>query len=806
MAERRVLLIDSDKTFHETLTRALARYGITVHVVDDGSDGLGLVPKLEPEIIFIAVELPAKVGYSICNKAKKGVAKKIPVVLTTATVPRADMAQHRQLPKVHADEYIDKRSLTVDELIAKVDGLVSLGPPVEDGPMEELQVDAEDIQFDEDAEPPAHAEPTNVAPPHLVDPGIDEETDAVFAGIMDRDEPLGVVESSTDQVSEPVFDAAQTGVRSAAKVLGSPPPLPPPAATTEPEPAHAGLDLGLDAVAERSAARASSLDAARIAELEDEVARLGRDLEEARRAPAPAPTSFTREREFLNLREVINRKEKEILDLREEVDTKERFILGGKDKIRELERKLRDTDEKLLGLEGQVVTANESAAALREDKDKALERERGLKARIDIAQKQLSKADEEFENLKRRSTAEGQALQAEVAARKRELAEEKKNTADRVAGLEAVHAAALKKGDSDRQAQLARAAEDKEAALAALRREGGDQLEKAKAAHDAVLAGLRAEQQRQLQALAAEKDQALARADKERKDQLARAAEERAQALADATRQREHELAEAEDRRAAEIAASEELRRHQVTETRDAGQHALEELRAAKEAELARLADEMRAALAGAEERRQGEAGAAEAKLRDELAGADERRKAELAAAEERRMKELFGADSRRREELAAAADGHARELGALIKSHEEKTAQHHAERTAEVAELKAEIASLQDGLGTTRTKLAATETELGRTANALRDRDAQVARLEADLAERDRRLGENKVQIADLERENASFQEQLLRAYQKIKSDEAVALKAKKAMAIALTLLDGEAPKPAAESHTTEG
>src|SRR5262249_38661574 len=147
----------------------------------------------------ISVELPDKIGYSTCNKAKKGVARKIPVVLTTATVPPADLAQHRKL-KVHADEYIDKRTVTVDEVVRKIDGLVSLGPPIDDVPIEELPLEAEDIRFDESLAGPlpddllpgqGRAGDTAVAPPQLVDPSVDAETDAVFAGLMDGDEALG---------------------------------------------------------------------------------------------------------------------------------------------------------------------------------------------------------------------------------------------------------------------------------------------------------------------------------------------------------------------------------------------------------------------------------------------------------------------------------------------------------------------------------------------------------------------------------------------------------------------------------------
>src|SRR5882672_5418714 len=120
MAERRVLLIDSDHSFQVLLQRALGPYGVQVHVINDGTDGLGHVQDLSPEVVFISVELPDKIGYSTCNKAKKGVARKIPVVLTTATVPPADLAQHRKL-KVHADEYIDKRTTSAEEIVRKID-------------------------------------------------------------------------------------------------------------------------------------------------------------------------------------------------------------------------------------------------------------------------------------------------------------------------------------------------------------------------------------------------------------------------------------------------------------------------------------------------------------------------------------------------------------------------------------------------------------------------------------------------------------------------------------------------------------
>jgi CheY-like chemotaxis protein len=807
MAERRALLIDSDPEFHDLCARVLAPYAVAVHAVTDGSDGLKLVPELSPEVIIIAVELPDKIGYSICNKAKKGVARKIPVVLASATVPPSDLEHHRTLPKVRADEYIDKRIVTPEELVQKLDALINLGPPLEEG-----FVDAEDIHFDDDpvsaiaprpeevAEDgdsgPGFAESTAVTNVTSVDPGIDAETEAVFAGLVE--EAPEAPADETDSAAMRFEEAQRTGVR--------------PAPDASPDStAHEGLDLGLDSVAAEASGDAYTMS--RVAELEAELADVRAQLEEAQRARASAPpaTQFSREREFLNLREVINRKEKEILDLREEVDAKDRVILGGKDKVRELDRKLRDVAEQQLALEQQLVTANETAAALRNDKEKAADREKGLKARIELAQAQLRKTDEEYEALKKRSTADHAALTAEVAARKRELEAERRAAAERAAQLEGERAAALRTAADEAAATLAareRQLEDeRDAQLASLRADLGDKLERQRQDAAAQLAALRAEHGKAIAALTAGHEAALAQAAREREEALARADRAREQALEVIEQQRERELHEAEQQRLADLRAAEDRRIHELEERDEQTLRALEEAEARRKQDLEGQKRAMDEALAAAEERRAGEAAAAEAKL----AELEERRAAEVAASEERRMRELFASDTRRREELAAAEarskdevvaleDRQTRELGALKRAHDEQTAAQAAAREKTEGELRGEIARLEGALAQARGKLAAVESDLGQSQATLRARDEQVVAQARDLADRDSRLAAHREEIERLEKENGDLQEQLLKAYQKIKSDEAIANKAKKAMAIALTLLDGE-PKPLAQT-----
>src|SRR6185436_13679162 len=111
--------------------------------------------------------------------------------------------------------------------------------------------------------------------------------------------------------------------------------------------------------------------------------------------------AFSREREFLNLREIINKKEKEILDLRDSLDGKDRQVLDGKDKLRELERRARDLDEKNLGGERELVAAREKIEALQGDKDRVVERERQVKGRLDDALKTITRYETEIESWKK---------------------------------------------------------------------------------------------------------------------------------------------------------------------------------------------------------------------------------------------------------------------------------------------------------------------------------------------------------------------------------------------------------------------
>ena len=120
--------------------------------------------------------------------------------------------------------------------------------------------------------------------------------------------------------------------------------------------------IGLELQGRDVSGRVAALQA-RIASLETErqTVRKEQDEQRERMTHAANQGAFSKERDLLSLREIINKKEKDILDLRDALDAKERQILDHKDKIREHERARRDLEERTLGFEKSNVAANEKA-------------------------------------------------------------------------------------------------------------------------------------------------------------------------------------------------------------------------------------------------------------------------------------------------------------------------------------------------------------------------------------------------------------------------------------------------------------
>ncbi len=236
MNRRRILLIDADPGFHEQLAGYLSRHAFAVVNEADPDNALNLASVDPPALLIVGVDEPDKLGFKVFQRCKKGALARVPVVLVTSTVGADSFAKHRAL-KVHADEYIDKRTLTRDELLNKVDALIGLGEamgtdasldsldipvevddiPLAEGDMvldEELEEVGDDFGDDPHAkssirarpaeldvaahpEPATPAAPTTapeprragrVSSPPVIDSTVDAEIEDAFGGLLGGDD------------------------------------------------------------------------------------------------------------------------------------------------------------------------------------------------------------------------------------------------------------------------------------------------------------------------------------------------------------------------------------------------------------------------------------------------------------------------------------------------------------------------------------------------------------------------------------------------------------------------------------------
>jgi CheY-like chemotaxis protein len=187
---RRILLIDADPAFRASLTQQLERYRFEVAAEPDAEQALAQAAAAPPALLMVAVEEPDKAGFKIFQRCKKGALAKVPIVLVTSSVAPDSFAKHRGL-KVHADEYLDKRSVSDDELLGKIDNLVGLGEPTGhddlDVPLEvdEIPLSSDDMVLEETM----GEDEAGAGEEVRVDSMVDAETDAAFAALLGDEAP-----------------------------------------------------------------------------------------------------------------------------------------------------------------------------------------------------------------------------------------------------------------------------------------------------------------------------------------------------------------------------------------------------------------------------------------------------------------------------------------------------------------------------------------------------------------------------------------------------------------------------------------
>jgi len=113
---RTVLVVDSDSTARELLTRLFQRVGYRVQQASAGDQALAQAQREQPGLAILDVALPGISGYELCRELKDRFGPELPVVLVSGE--RTESFDRVGGLLIGADDYIVK-PFDPDEVIAR---------------------------------------------------------------------------------------------------------------------------------------------------------------------------------------------------------------------------------------------------------------------------------------------------------------------------------------------------------------------------------------------------------------------------------------------------------------------------------------------------------------------------------------------------------------------------------------------------------------------------------------------------------------------------------------------------------------
>jgi len=490
----KVLVFESDVAFAGELRSELGRLGCSTTLVDDGNLGLQQAASEKPDLILLSIELPRMNGFSVCNKLKKDPSlKDVPLIIMSSDSSDETFEQHKKL-RTRAEDYVHK-PVAFGELLEHIRQFVSIGPaPADaDGAIvidDEIEVGSTDYVLDDDDD-----SDTAVVSAAVVSGALGRKVEPVDADVD------AFAESAFGRLTGP--DAAPPAIEARSMRNGSFPP-PESARSVSPFPvrplsarpsfAPGGVDVSeyervrdeLARSSERLGALEHEIDDAR-QEIEKlrieagEAERLEREIDELKlRLAAGAKSGGISSREFLDLREGMNKKDKEILALKEHLSKKDKEIVQAQDRGLALERGRSDLDERLLGLERELAEARESNESLTAEKDVAKKASDDFRTRFEKTKVEVEAKDRQLSELRTRHATDRAAADAKVDSARAEL--------DQILANErAAQARELDEAESRRRAELAQAERDRSAAVEEARDQAEDAQREALSTHSAQL-------------------------------------------------------------------------------------------------------------------------------------------------------------------------------------------------------------------------------------------------------------------------------------------------------------------------------
>lgn len=143
MSSHKILLVDDEKSFLDTLSPFLQRNGFIVKTAQDGQEALDRIAEFEPDLVVLDVLLPRIDGREVCRRLRS-INNWIPIIMLT----QVEGAAERTLSLIEgADDYINK-PFDPAELVARIQALLRRVKLGETNLMSSIQLVAGPLRID----------------------------------------------------------------------------------------------------------------------------------------------------------------------------------------------------------------------------------------------------------------------------------------------------------------------------------------------------------------------------------------------------------------------------------------------------------------------------------------------------------------------------------------------------------------------------------------------------------------------------------------------------------------------------------
>jgi DNA-binding response OmpR family regulator/chromosome segregation ATPase len=442
----RVLAFESDTQFAGELESEFRSLGCEITVVDDVNGGLQAASANRPDLILLTIELPRMSGYSVCNRIKRDAdLKDIPLIIMSSESTDQTFEQHRRLG-TRAQDYI-RKPVTFSALIERVRPFIDL-KSVSLSPDDDGIVIDDEIELTEEArisQVPASRRPASLRP---IDADIEDFAELAFGAMIEKSPATEPPRASVPAL--PSVHPSSPRVPTDVSVESSPHIVSLDQERTDAELARLKSQLeekerllseALGEVRElKRASRVAQSDASEAEDLKREL----RDLKMKLSTPSMAPKQSMgpTAREFLDLREQLNKKDKELLDVRDQITRRDKELLNLRDTTLAHERDKADLSDKLDEVTRQLADLQKIADAARNDKEAAAKRADDFKRKSEKFAGLLEEKTSEVDRMATQHTAALEAARANAETHERQALETVREAAieQRNAALETARA------------------------------------------------------------------------------------------------------------------------------------------------------------------------------------------------------------------------------------------------------------------------------------------------------------------------------------------------------------------------------